>query len=91
MQYLIASSRNHSQQFYEDGDSLEPCIEVVLTTFDRHRQFAGARLTTVEVTSTVRLGITPAQARELADELATWADESEQLSKRVTLTPKPKP
>ena len=87
MQYLIATSRNHCQLHNENDNTFEPPIEIILTLMDRHREFVGSSLVNVEETSTVRIGVAPDQARDLAKRLIEWADQSESLSRRITPQP----
>ena len=87
MQYLIATSRNHCQLHNENDNTFEPAIEIILTLMDRHREFVGSSLVNVEKTSTVRVGVAPEQAREVAKQLIEWANQSEALSRRISLKP----
>jgi len=83
MKQIICTARNHRFIVDETGN-LVPEIEAVLTLSEKHIEYLGAGLTSIEKTETVRFLMSSLTARNLAKQFTQWADEMDEHANLVS-------
>jgi len=92
MQYLLSTARNHTitvraepnQEITETSKiTSEPCIEMVLVTYETKHELVSGTLIPIKTTQTTRIGLTINSAKELATEIQEWAIEAEIIKQKI--------